>query len=141
MKNVVDYFTKTFKNSYNITFAISNLLTLLNLKQIFLKLLLDKQSNSTLPCPKKKMKFSEFIIRALSEKNGQPSSTRLIKAFAAAQWSIVITFGFIYVLISYGDLVMSYLITLVTILAAVLGISTVSKALDSKNTTKTEAQP
>lgn len=73
------------------------------------------------------MTWTEFFQKALSESNGQPSSTRIGNIFALIQWSIAVTIGFFTVLIHFPDLIVPYFVTLSGLIAASLGISAFRK--------------
>jgi hypothetical protein len=64
----------------------------------------------------------EFLKKALSEDNGNPSSTRVNVFFSNTQWSMAITFGFIWVAIYHPDLIISYLGVMATLVAGTLAL-------------------
>jgi len=67
--------------------------------------------------------FWQFIKDGLSEKNGQPSSTRLNNFYAIIQWVPSITFGFVFCVITGNEtLVLGYLAILAGLIAGILGI-------------------
>jgi len=68
------------------------------------------------------MNVFRFLRLALSEDNGNPSSTRLNVFIALIQWSIAITFGFFWVVIIEPELVLGYLGILAALTAGLLGI-------------------
>ena len=78
------------------------------------------------------MKLFEFIRKALSEDNGNPSSSRFNTFFALLQWSPAITIGFFVVLIHYENLILPYLQTLSALTAAILGIGVWRKTTEEK---------
>jgi fatty acid desaturase len=68
------------------------------------------------------MKLFEFIEKALSEDNGNPSSMRVKTMYAAILLVTVIAFGFIYTVLNYPDLIIAYLTSgVVSIIFFVLG--------------------
>lgn len=77
------------------------------------------------------MKFFEFIQKALSEDNGNPSSTRLNVFFAVLQWAPAVTAGFIIVLLSYPDFILTYLTALLGGLLGLLGLKVYQKGKES----------
>lgn len=68
------------------------------------------------------MEIVEFIKKALSETDMTPSSLRVMSFLGFVQWSILISFGFIWVLVFYPYLVTGYLTILSGLLATVLGL-------------------
>jgi len=77
------------------------------------------------------MKFFEFIQKALSEDNGNPSSIRLMSFIGFMQWSIAITVGFVVVLIYQKDLIIPYLYTVAAMTAGILGIKVWQKGKEA----------
>ena len=68
-----------------------------------------------------------YLGKANSEDNGHPSSTRLNVFFALSQWSLVISFGFILVVLFYGSLILAYLGILAGLVAGLLGLKILQK--------------
>lgn len=64
----------------------------------------------------------EFLKKALSEDNGNPSSTRVNVFFSNTQWSLAITFGFIWVTVYKPELIISYLGVMAALVAGLLGL-------------------
>jgi hypothetical protein len=63
-----------------------------------------------------------FIKEALSEDVNQPSAIRLLIFIGYIQWSIVITFGFVWVLMYYPYLIIGYLASLVSLITFLFGL-------------------
>lgn len=78
----------------------------------------------------------EFLKKALSEDNGNPSSTRVNVFFSNTQWSIAITFGFIWVTIYKPELIISYLGVMAALVAGLLGLKVWQK--DKEQSTGTD---
>jgi hypothetical protein len=56
------------------------------------------------------------------EDNGNPSSTRVNVFFSNTQWSLAITFGFIWVTVYKPELIISYLGVMAALVAGLLGL-------------------
>jgi len=67
-------------------------------------------------------KIKEFLTKALSENDLSPSSIRLMSFLGFIQWSILISFGYVWVLIFYPYLVTSYLTVLAGLITAIIGL-------------------
>lgn len=73
------------------------------------------------------MSFWEFLRKANSEDNEHPSSIRLNVFICLLQWSVVITLGFVWVVIYIPDLITTYLTVLATLTAGLLGLKVFQK--------------
>lgn len=82
------------------------------------------------------MKFFEFLQKALSEDNNKPSSTRLNVFLVLTQFSFVMTFGFIWVLIKHPDMIIAYLGVLASLVAGLVGLKVWQK--DKEQTVDTQ---
>lgn len=71
--------------------------------------------------------FVDLFINFLSEKNGNPSSIRLIAFWISFIVVPIISFGFIWTLIYYPYLIISYLSILSSLLLACLGLKVFQK--------------
>lgn len=72
-----------------------------------------------------------FIKGALSSE-GQPSSMRLMAFIGFIQWSLAITFGFIYVLFTHTELIISYLWPVITITGAIIGLKVTQAKIENQ---------
>ena len=88
-------------------------------------------------------KFTQFLQGALSEDNNHPSSTRLNVFISIISLVPAIMFTLVYTTIFYKDLVPSVLITVVSFVAAVLGIKAYAKTTEAKGNDdeKVEGKP
>lgn len=70
------------------------------------------------------MKVSEFIRKALSEDNGNPSSMRTMVFAVTVQFSAVLVFGFVYIIIDgkHPELILPYATLLIGEILGALGI-------------------
>ena len=68
------------------------------------------------------MKFFQFLEKALSESNGEPSGMRVKVFYIVICIISVVSYGFVYVAHHYPDLIIMYLTTIVGLVAAALGI-------------------
>lgn len=73
------------------------------------------------------MKFFEFIQKALSEDNTNPSSTRLNLFIAILFLIPAVTFTLVYVTITQKDLIFSVLSAVLAFLAALFGLKQYGK--------------
>lgn len=87
------------------------------------------------------MKFFEFIRKALSEDNGNPSSMRLNSFLVVFQFSVVMSFGFVWVIIYHPDLVLAYAGLLLSAVLGVLGIKTWQKGKENPEPASPEEKP
>lgn len=72
-------------------------------------------------------KLIDLLINFLSDKNGIPSSIRLIAFWIALIFVPIIAFGFIWTLIYYPYLIISYLGVLTSLIFACLGLKVFQK--------------
>ena len=77
-----------------------------------------------------------FLGKALSEDNGNPSSTRLNVFISLTQWALGITFGFVWVVIYHPDLTIAYLSILATLTAGLLGLKVFQKGKEEGSDAK-----
>ena len=68
-----------------------------------------------------------FIKEALSEDVNQPSAIRLLIFIGYIQWSLAITFGFIWVLFYYPYLIIGYSASLVSLITFLFGLKVYQK--------------
>ena len=80
----------------------------------------------------------EFLKKALSEDNGNPSSTRVNVFFSNTQWSLAITFGFIWVVIVKPELIISYLGVMAALVAGLLGLKVWQKDKEQSSEPKND---
>jgi hypothetical protein len=80
------------------------------------------------------MKFSQFLEKALSEKDGTPSSIRLNIFITVAALIPSTTFTLIWVVIFHPDLITTTLGSVLAFLAAVLGIKVWQKGKENNGT-------
>ena len=66
--------------------------------------------------------MEDFFKRALSEHNGDPSSLRINVFIVVVLFAFACTYGFVWVLIYYKELIISYLIVLMSTITAALGL-------------------
>lgn len=78
------------------------------------------------------MKFFEFIQKALSEDNGNPSSSRLNLFIAIIFLIPAVTFTLVYVVITAKDLVTSVLTAVLAFLAALYGLKQYGKGKEQE---------
>lgn len=72
----------------------------------------------------------DFLKKALSDDQGNPSSIRINIFIGFIQWSIAITVGFIWVLRWYPYLVLGYLSVLASLVAGLVGLKVYQKKLE-----------
>ena len=82
------------------------------------------------------MRFFEFIQKALSEDNGNPSSTRLNLFIAIILLIPAVTFTLVYVVITKENLIMSVLTSVLAFLAALYGMKQWGKGKEEDVVTK-----
>lgn len=87
------------------------------------------------------MKLSEFLRKASSEDNGNPSSMRTIAFMVCTQFSLVLSVGFIMVIIKHPELVIAYAGLLLSAILGVLGIKGWQKNKEEKVITPPEEKP
>jgi hypothetical protein len=80
------------------------------------------------------MNWNEFIKKALSEKNGQPSSIRVFNGWALFWFVLIISFGFVFVVIAYEGLIIAYLGVIAGVVVAVLGLKVGQKWKENNET-------
>lgn len=78
------------------------------------------------------MKFWEFLQKANSEDNGNPSTMRINMTFTVICLILSIVFGFVYVLIFWKDLIITYLYAIAGIIFMVFGFKNSQKKKESK---------
>lgn len=78
------------------------------------------------------MKFFEFIQKALSEKDGTPSSIRVYNAWAIFFFVLALTFGFIWVILFYDELILMYAGILSALISTVLAFKVRQKGKEDK---------
>jgi len=86
------------------------------------------------------MKFFQFLEKALSESNGEPSGMRVQVFYLVVILVAVIAVGFIYVVWNHPDIVILYLTTIVTLIAVALGFKKWQKSDEVKEETKPEGK-
>lgn len=79
------------------------------------------------------MKFNEFIIKILSEDNGNPSSIRTFSAIIIFFFVIILTIGFAVVFTNYKELIIAYAGILSGLISAVLALKVWQKDKEGKN--------
>jgi len=81
------------------------------------------------------MKFFEFIQKALSESDGNPSSVRVNAFTVITQFSFVMTVGFAWVVYKNPELILAYTGMLLTTILGILGIKVYQKDKEGTNGT------
>jgi len=84
------------------------------------------------------MKFFEFLRKVNSEDNGNPSSMRTIAFMVCAQFSLVLSFGFVMAIFKHPELVIAYAGLLLSVILGVLGIKGWQKDKEEKVVTPPE---
>lgn len=74
------------------------------------------------------MNFFEFLRKALSEDNNKPSSMRVLNLWTMFWFVLVVSFGFVYVVLFYSSLVIAYLSIISSVILGVLGLKKWQKA-------------
>lgn len=74
----------------------------------------------------------EFFTKAHSEDNGNPSSSRLNNTYALVVFVTMIAWGYWMVVKFYSPMIPEYLVSLVTLVGGILGISVWRKKNEAK---------
>jgi uncharacterized membrane protein len=83
------------------------------------------------------VKLIEFIQKALSEKEGIPSSIRVYNAWTIFFFVLALTFGFIWVVLYYDELILMYAGILSALISTVLAFKVRQKGKEEKSAGQT----